>query len=85
MKSDFIAIAQSLGYTYDSSLNTGNSHWITPLYTGAYSGKAQVKADVKDFLETYKTVGYTCCNFSLEADTKYPDSPGEYRIYILVG
>lgn len=84
MKSDFISIAQSLGYTYDSSLSTGNSHWTTPSYTGAFSGKDVVKADIRDYLSMYQSVGYSICNFYLEADTRHPDRPGEYRIYILV-
>ena len=84
MKSDFVSIAKNLGYTYDSSLNTGNSHWVTPMYTGAYSGRSHITGDVSEHLVMYQSIGYTCCNFYLEADTKYPDRPGEYRIYILV-
>ena len=84
MKSDFKSIAAGLGYTYDSSLSTGNAHWTSPMYTGSYDSKSAVKAGVKDYLEVYQSQGYTLCNFKLEADTKYPDQPGEYRIYILV-
>ena len=80
MKSDCIAIAQGIGYTYDSSLNNGNSHYIDPLYTGAYPSASAVKASVLDFMQVYQSVGYAYCNFSLEG---YGD--GEYKIWIFVG
>ena len=76
--------AQSLGFSYDSSLTTSNSHWTTPSYTGSFSSKEAVRNDVRDYLRTYQSIGYSICNFYLEADTKYPDRPGEYRIYVLV-
>ena len=80
MKSDFIAIAQSLGYTYDSSLDTSNSHWITPTYSGAFTSSSAVKDKIRDALQVYQSVGYTYCNFSFSGDGN-----GEYYIYILVG
>jgi len=73
-------MAQGLGYTYDSSLNSGNSHWVTPIYTGGFSSSSSLKAKIKDYLATYQTVGYSYCNFYFESDGN-----GEYHIYIYVG
>lgn len=80
MKSDCISIARGLGYEYDSSLNSSNSHWITPTYSGAFTSSSALKAKIKDALQTYQTVGYTYCNFAFESNGE-----GEYYIYIFVG
>jgi len=80
MKSDCISIAKGLGYEYDSSLNSSNSHWITPTYSGAFTSSSALKAKIRDALQTYQTVGYTYCNFAFESNGE-----GEYYIYIFVG
>lgn len=80
MKSDCISMAQGLGYTHDSTLGMSNSHYIDPYYSGAFSSSSSLKAAVKDYLETFMSVGYTSCNVSFESA-----GDGEYYIWIFVG
>lgn len=79
MKSASKSIAKSCGYTWDSSLNTGNSHWITPTYTGAFSSSDKLKAKIRDFLESYSYDGFTRVNVIFESA-----GDGEYYIYYCV-
>lgn len=80
MKSDCRAIAADCGFTWDSSLNKSNSHWITPTYTGAFSSASALKAKIRDFLESYKCDGYDTVNIIFESAGN-----GEYYLYYCVG
>lgn len=80
MKSDCRAIAADCGFTWDSSLNKSNSHWITPTYTGAFSSASTLKAKIRDFLESYSYDGYDTVNIIFESAGN-----GEYYLYYCVG
>ncbi len=80
MKSDCRAIAADCGFTWDSSLNKSNSHWITPTYTGAFSSASALKAKIRDFLESYSYDGYDTVNIMFESAGN-----GEYYLYYCVG
>ena len=75
MENDCKAYAESMGMKYDSTLNLGNGHWITPKASYGFSSSQAFKNRLcgGDTVTSYQDSGYTFIRYLFVTMDNYKD------------
>jgi|GEM_PF-6854634 len=79
MTSDSKAYAKSVGLKWDSSLNSGNSHWVTPISSQGFSSSSAFKDKVNSRTSYLKSQGFESIHVYFEKSGDY------YKVYHYAG